>query len=510
MGQTGVARMCEENGGPHAIPPGAKPAAAVDMSPVTHAGKPGSSRTRNLQQLTRRLSNLRIDDIPPAAHRMIRLCLLDALGNMVAAAGLPESLGIGRLGGPIPGGRASVFGWNRRLAALPAAFHNAVHVDLLEAQDGHRRAGLHPSEGAIPAALALAETDGASWGDLLSAIVAGYEVAIRFGTALFPEQIRAGFYPDGTCGPLGAAAAASRLRGSDGPTMARALATAAFAVPLSLVQDMRSAAKPLIAGMGAELGLRAAEWAAAGFGGDLAAFDPPNGFLEKLSPHPHPRRLERGPAKRWAIEEVYLKPYPGGRHAHAAVDAVREVLKDRPTNPRTIRSIEVRTYRAAVTLTGSIPGPHSPLAELTQSTPYLVAAGVRDGVIGPERFHSNRRADRAILALARRVRLVEDPSWTRSYPRTTTARVTVEFRDGRRSIATIRHRWGDPEQPMTVEEVRAKFVRSVAYRASGPTACRLWDSIWGASPDDDVPRLLHEFAETVSPVHRRRPKTPRT
>ena len=510
MGQTVIAQRREGKWGPHAIGPRVDPAASGRKSALTRARRFGSLRVRNLQRLTGRLARLRIDDIPPSARRMAQLCLLDALGNMVASARMPEAIEIGRLGERIPDGRASVFGWDQRAARLPAAFHNAVHVDLLEAQDGHRGAGLHPSEGAIPAALAVGETDGASWGALLSAIAAGYEVAVRFGAALFPDQTRSGFYPDGTCGPLGAAAAASWLGGSDGPTMARALAAAAFAVPLSLVQNMRSAAKPLIAGMGVELGLRAAEWAAAGFGGDLATFDPPNGFLEKLSPHPHPRRLERGPAERWAIEEVYLKPYPGGRHAHAAVDAVRQVLQDRPTNPRTIRSIEVRTYRAAVTLTGSIPGPHSPLAELTQSTPYLVAACVRDGVIGPERFRPDRRADRAILALARRVRLFEDPSCTRSYPRTTTARVKVEFRDGRRSSVTVRHRWGDPELPMSVEEVRRKFARSVTGSPTDPAAFRQWDRMWHAAPNEDGAWLLREFAEYVRPAHRAPPKTPRT
>ncbi len=423
---------------------------------------------------------------------------------MVAASRFPEALAVDRASGPVPHGNVTIFGWSGSTAPQRAAFHNAVHLDLLEAQDGHRRAGMHPCEGAVPVALALAESHGNSVGELLSGIVAGYEVAVRFGEALFPGQTQAGYYPDGTCGPLGAAMAGSRLLGSDLSTTERALSTAAFATPISLVQTMRSPAKPLIAGMAAELGLRAAVWAREGLGGGPGSFEPPHGFLEQLSPRAHPRRLERGPGAPWAIDEVYLKPYPGGRHAHAPLDAALRITGARPTDPRTIRSVEVRTYRTALALTGSMPRTGSPLAELTQSTRYVIAAGIRDGTLGPERFGPGRRFDPLVLALGRRVRLREDEAATRRYPRTTTAEVTITFRDGRSMRSTVRHRWGDPEHPMSVEEVRAKFLRSVAGRSSVDPATRTWDRWWSARLGEPVAALVAELSDAVGPVRRGR------
>lgn len=456
---------------------------------MTRRSASRSRRTRLVHGLLARGDLLRPNSLPQAAERAARRCLLDAWGNIVAALEMPESRAAHRLVEPWPGGNATILGGGRT-SAPAAAFANAVNLDLLEAQDGHRTAGLHPCEGVIPAALAVAEETNATVGELLAAIVLGYEVTVRFGQVLFPEQTRAGFYPDGTCGPLGASAAAARLLGVDLPTIEAAVAAAAGAVPITLVQGIRSPAKPLLAGLAAELGVRAAAAAARGLGGDPAVFEPPHGYFELLSPRPVVRRLRGGAVGRWAIEEVYLKPYPGGRHAHAPIDALRTILGGRPTPPSEIRRLDVDSYAAAVTLTGSVPGPTSPLAELTQSTAYLVAAAAVDGELGPGRFAPSRRAASGVFELARRVRLREEPRFSRRYPRTTEARVTVVLRDGRRRSAEVRHRWGDPELPMTDDQLRSKFLRSVAGRRDAAGALRAWGRLWHARHSERVRHLV--------------------
>ncbi len=414
---------------------------------------------------------------------------------MIAASGLPEAAAVRTAEGPLPEGPATIVGGSQSTSPRRAAFHNGVHSDLLEAQDGHRFAGLHPCEATLPAALAVAEVTGARLGELVDAIVAGYEVTVRFGETLFPEQTQNGFYPDGTCGPAGGAVAASRLLGSDLATTEAAVSAALFMAPLSLIQNLRDPVKPLSAGTAAELALRAALWAREGLGAGPGSLAEPNGFLQRLSAHPHLDRLRRPKDGSWAVDEVYLKPYPGGRHAHAPVDAVREILGDQPTDARTVRAVDVATYRAAIALTGSWPTRTSPLAELTQSTRYAIAAGVCDGIPGPERFERGRRHDPALLALARRIRLVEDPAATRRYPKETVATVTITFRDGRTARSTVRHRWGDPERPMSVEEVRAKFLRSLAGR---PGADDVWEAWWSAPGDADVRHLLAQLTRPLA------------
>lgn len=458
----------------------------------------GGGRTR-VASFLENLRTLRYSRLSHRTAEKARLCLLDALGNMVAASRLPEALAVHRAEGALPRGRATILGWHETTSALRAAFHNGVHADLLEAQDGHRRAGLHPGEATIPAELAVAELHDTTFGELLSAMVAGYEVAVRFGEVLFPEQTRSGFYPDGTTGPLGGALAASQLLGLTAETAERAVSAAAFAAPISLVQSMRREAKPLVAGLSAALGLRAALWAREGLGSGPETFAPPNGFFQQLTPTPHFARLVARPAGSWAVDEVYIKPYPGGRHSHAPLDAVREILAGRSTDPRTVRAVDVRTYRAALMLTGSMPGKESPLAELTQSIRYVIAVGIADGLPGPERFDPRRRHEPAVLSLSRRIRLAEDPIATRAYPRTTRATVTLTLRNGHRATATVDHRWGDPERPMSVDEVRAKFLRSLHGRPGGE---RAWATVWGASRDSSVRDLIGRFSREIDEARR--------
>ena len=57
-------------------------------------------------------------------------------------------------------------------------------ANLFEMDDLHRLAIVHPGPVVVPAALALAEREGADGGAFLDAVVRGYEAAIRIGSAL--------------------------------------------------------------------------------------------------------------------------------------------------------------------------------------------------------------------------------------------------------------------------------------------------------------------------------------
>ncbi len=421
---------------------------------------------------------------------------------MVSGSTLPEACPEGRAPEAKAPRGAYVFGWRRPVPRITACFSNAVHLDLLEAQDGHRRAGLHPCEGAIPAALALGNEDGRSFEELLLSILGGYEVTLRFGTAMFPYAMRAGFYPDGIFCPLGAAFTAGRLLSLDEKGLLGALSAAAFCAPLALHQGIRAPAKGLIAGTGAEVGLRSALWAEAGWVGIEGVFEPPTGFMEVLSGHASLGRLFPPGRAGWETNEVYLKPYPGGRHAHGPVDAIRKLLRERGRLPAPVTSVEVTTYSAAVAFTGAPPGRSSPLSELTQSTPYLLALTLTDGRPKPEHFALRSRHDPTVLRLSRRVRVRSDPAMDRHYPGATPARVTLRFRSRPDWVASVTHRWGDPEDPMSVEAVRDKFVRSVGPWTGNREALRVWNRVYRARSREPAGAVLTDAWEGLQPSSR--------
>src|SRR5205085_995500 len=71
----------------------------------------------------------------------------------------------------------------------------------------------HPTAPALPPVMALAERDRRSGADLMLAYQVGVEVECKVAEAILPRHYQQGFHSTGTCGSIGAAAAAAELLG---------------------------------------------------------------------------------------------------------------------------------------------------------------------------------------------------------------------------------------------------------------------------------------------------------
>jgi len=157
------------------------------------------------------VADLRYDDIPAEVAARAKALTLDFLGSAVRARRDAEStpsllatlaaLGLDGAGG------ATVCGDARTYSPAVAALLNGAFGHSLDFDDTHADSSLHPSAPVVPAALAVGEIVQASGRDVLTAIVAGYEVCCRLGNALDPTSHYArGFHPTATAGTFGAAA----------------------------------------------------------------------------------------------------------------------------------------------------------------------------------------------------------------------------------------------------------------------------------------------------------------
>src|SRR5437763_16145408 len=182
---------------------------------------------KNLTQvLARKSASLEYDDLPQDAHELARQCILDYFGVAVAGAGD----GLVRLmldelteAGGTP--QASVIGHQTRLPALSAALVNGAAGHALDYDDVNMAMPGHPSVAILPGLLALAQLRRSAGRDVVTAFVAGYEIACRIGAALQPGHYNLGFHATATVGCFGAAAACARLLGLD---------TTASATPLGI------------------------------------------------------------------------------------------------------------------------------------------------------------------------------------------------------------------------------------------------------------------------------------
>ena len=164
------------------------------------------------------VANLKFDDIPPEVRERAKVLTLDFLGSAIRARRDAEStpsllkmLEALALDGR---GESTVFGDAKTWTPAVAALLNGALGHSLDFDDTHADSSLHPSAPVVPAAFAVGELVGASGRDVLTAIVAGYEVCCRLGNALDPTSHYArGFHPTATAGTYGAAAAAAKLFG---------------------------------------------------------------------------------------------------------------------------------------------------------------------------------------------------------------------------------------------------------------------------------------------------------
>lgn len=404
---------------------------------------------------------LRWESLPPEVQHRARLCLLDMLGATIAGVAThtaKQGAAVARRHGWSDA--AQLIGQNQRASSPFAALANGMNCHALEVDDGHRYAiGLHNAATTIPAALAVAEEENASIEQLLAALVLGYEVAGRIGTAMNPAHRHAGFHSTGTIGVFGATAAAAHLRGLNAEKFARALGIAgsASAGIFEFLSD-GSTSKHFHGGHAAMAGIVAADLAAEGLTGPISIFEGQEGIFKAYSPHVNQEGITKGLGERYEVMNVFFKIHATCAHVFPPIDAILE-LRGRIGTPLDFERMVVHTYHSAAILNKQRPPSR---AGAKFSIPYCAAIAWVHGRATDELFDEEYLADPAILALAERVEVVEDPALEADFPNTRAARVEVAVRGGSRRETYVPLPKGMPEYPASEDELVAKFRGLVA------------------------------------------------
>ena len=436
-----------------------------------------------------------IDDLAQAAarvrgttawHARAAWHVLDWLGCAASGARSAQGLAFARwLALQAQGNRPTLAG-RAADAAAAAAYHGALG-STLEMDDVHRSAVLHPGPVVIPAALAAAQasTSGAA---LLGAVVAGYEVTIRTGRALGPSHYRM-WHTTATAGTFGAAAAAAAVLGLDELHTAQALALAGTrAGGLWQVRHESQMGKAWHMAGAARDGLAAAQLAAAGLTGPLGVLDGPSGWFAATAPQADASLVSQPCATPW-IADVSFKPWPVCRHAHPAMDALREVCAARSIDPAAIDRVEVHTYADALRFCDQ-PDPADP-AQARFSIQHALAAWLLWGEPQLQHCASEALHGAAVRALRAKVALHVDTAIDARYPQSYGARVLVHLRDGTRAEAALQDTFGDPARPMPPAALHAKARMLMEDGGWSPMRVAAALAACAALPDAPDLRELH-------------------
>jgi 2-methylcitrate dehydratase PrpD len=353
-------------------------------------------------------------------------------------------------------GRAVCYVDGQRGAARHAALLNAIASHTVEFDDIHRDSGLHPGSPTIAAALALAQARGASLDALLRAMAAGYEVGGRIALAVQPSHYRM-WHTTATVGTMAAATASALLLGGDEARTGHAIALAAtMAGGLQQAFRGEGMSKPMHAGHAAEAGILAARAAAAGVAGAPDVLHGPAGFAAATSDSTGAwaQALE-GLGERFVIGAMTFKNHGCCGHIFPALDGLLALRERHPFRPDEVAHIHIGGYRATAEMCDR------PVVTSEQearfSAQYCVAALLHHGAVRLDAFAPERLLDPVLTAFMPRVTVSLAPDLAEAYPKRRAARIRLELTDGRAFEHEQPTRKGDPEQPLTDEELDAKF-----------------------------------------------------
>ncbi|MFN9489564.1 MAG: MmgE/PrpD family protein [Betaproteobacteria bacterium] len=418
---------------------------------------------------------LRYGDIPAEAIARIKLSLLDSLGCCLFGATLPWTRKVAELADaeqakPV----ATLIGLGRKTSPALAALVNGTSGHAFELDDIHKESIVHAGSIATPVALNLAEAESQKSGsavsgrDLLTAMVAGYEIGHRVGNAATMSLFFRGFHPQGTSGAFVAAATAARMLNLDAAQFQHALGMAGSQAGGLMAAQEGAMVKRFHSGRAAQSGIYAAQLASRGFTGILDALEAPyGGYLSTYSDKPNPSRLtdglgRDGLGKTWETLNVGYKPHASVTSIHSALDALAELMQQHRLKASDIAKVEA----------GLSPMTHVHCAweykaqgvtAAQMNLYYGMAVIALDGAAFTEQFREARLADPQILDFITRITATVDPGIEQmGAPFRHASRVGITTRDGKRHEKLALHRRGSPENPLAPEEVVHKFRNVVA------------------------------------------------
>jgi 2-methylcitrate dehydratase PrpD len=424
----------------------------------------------------------RSQTVSPRVKEQAKKCLLDYLGVVLGGARyLKEKHPVFFEVFTKDQGDSSVFGIPQKTTATNAAMLNGFSAHVLELDDGHRHGMIHLGASINTAVLLAAEKEQLKYDNILCGIIMGYEVAVRCARALQPGHKVRGYHVSGTCGTIGSAMGVAFACGYDVAQMKATLACAvSSAAGVLEIQEEASEMKPYNVGRAAMDGLVSAQMGGLAMPGPDDVMGGKRGFLNALTDTPHPEHLTDFTNEDYAIEGIYQKVHAACRHCHPAIDATLDMRNDLELKPEQIEHIEVHTYKLAV---GS--HDHTQIRGISSaklSTPYGVALAVVKGSAGYADYNEVNLDDYNIKALTRKVSVIEDENLTAQSPAVRGAKVIIYLKNGKSYEAPCLYPKGEPEHPLTKEELEAKFRGLAMYGGLTREDCdKMINSVWDGS-----------------------------
>ena len=416
----------------------------------------------NLQEL------MHIEPSEDDCKQVVR-CLLDYLGASLAGIKLLEAKTseIVKLMGS--SGKVRPIGLRCKVSLETAALLNGLHAHVAEMDDGVRFGMIHPGAPIFSALLPLAQTFKVKKINFIKGVLVGYDAAVRLASAVQPTHYQRGYHPSATCGSIGATMGLAAMLGFNHIEMENSLGAVSVSASGSLkVVDDSSELKPLNVGRAAALAVQSAVMGKSGFTSPRDVLSGKTGFLNMTTDELSLSSLQEKHSQKLWIHCVYVKPYAACRHAHPSIQSALDLIQDYSFDVQNIKKINIVTYHG-------LNGRHdnqevSCVASARMSIPFSVAIALNAGHAGINAFNQNAVEDPRNINLAKKVFVYADKKYTELVPNQRSAFLEINFNDGTSFGREVKYPKGEPENPMSDDELEHKFNQLAAFGGLSCTA----------------------------------------
>jgi 2-methylcitrate dehydratase PrpD len=409
------------------------------------------------ENLTEQLANFvtatRLEDLPDSARERARIVLADTVASALMGGRSAEVPMIERLAATVTGpGNSPVVG-RPSLAPGGAVLVNGYLITATTVCDVYKATLCHVTPEVFPPALAVAAERGASGADFLLAFALGLEITSRVGLGSdYPAFRGNGWHSPGVWGPFGGAAAAGKLLRLDARAMRNAFGLAGsqsagtfahWGTPTIKFHQSRGALSGFIAATLAETGFEA--------GADVLTA-PDGGLYGTYARGGKPELALDGLGDRWELEQLSLRAWPLASSLQSVATALLHLVETEGAQADAVARVRVGLSRTVYDMHGTLPWDDRFHALL--SAPFVTAVILADGVCGLDQFTPERLKDAAVDRFVRENVTVEVDESVQG----TGAVVDIELTDGRllHDQRAVPH--GDPQDPLSMADVRGKFL----------------------------------------------------
>ena len=411
--------------------------------------------------MARFVQQLTFEDIPEEALREAKRFLLDSIGCAFAASNGKDMAAMHRfiekLGGPA---EATVIATGHRTSAANAALMNGLLIRALDYNDIYWiQDPSHPSD-LLGVVLSSAEANRRSGREMLVAAILAYELEMRWCHAAHPGIREIGWHHASLTqfvSPL----VAGQLYGLNEDQLVAAAGICGAGhftlggVVAGNLTNMKNTADPLAA----QAGIHAVMMAREGYSGPEEVIEGKEGLFEVLNAVEWDAdALLEGLGQDFLISRCSYKAFPTEALTHQPISAALSLRREHQLNPEQIKAVHVETTTRGADIL-SDPSKYKPDTRETadHSLPYVVAVALAKGNVLPDSFENHALRDPSVRALLPKIRVTADKEIDTLFPRIKRARVTIQTSDGRQYSTETDVAKGDPRDPLSDEELHAKF-----------------------------------------------------